>query len=478
LKTAPQPSSKPASRNRPKPAHPFVTFLSDKKWSLLLVVGLAVFAQWLEYRGAFSWMQGKLLNLYVLKLATVPNGHQITTIAIDRLDRSAFFCDRPGDLDPEAVVALTQSVAGMNREGTAGAVRFPKVVGVDILTESADYRTVLPRDEPRGAAGPKVVWVAEVQPVTVNGSVQPLTTGPPDFFAWLWSGSHERFLAAPRNVLGYPAEEMKNVSWGIPVFPRDDDSGVRRVVREWVSFPGDLPRPTTFARVVADEANRVDCEGGPCQRDVGGGEIFMPYGVGDRNIEETTVGALFECRPPHLAGSACEPCRHWRVKPGTAEKLADQIVLLGGTYDESAFVPETPERRSARTQKTRVTPGTSGLRLNALAVDAELQGDVLVESLRPLAFASDILLGWLVVAGFHLYSWWMTDAGARPFLGRLCLLAFTLIVLGGALALFREAGIVWLEWMVVVAGIALFHWQLERQTGRAKTRPLSDGPAI
>jgi CHASE2 domain-containing sensor protein len=120
-----------------------------------------------------------------------------------------------------------------------------------------------------------------------------------------------------------------------------------------------------------------------------------------------------------------------------ADVLRDRIVLLGGTYSEARDTHPTPGGES-----------TSGLMINALAVEAELQGRGVEEFPRLLSLGLDIAYGITVLVLFARHE--ETRTAKRLRYGVAVVLPIAGSVLLGVL------GVLWLSWVPML--IASFAW--------------------
>jgi hypothetical protein len=447
-------------------------------WALAALVSavLALTIHWFEFKGVFAGAEGIIADWY-LSLTDTSRGVKIMTIAIDDEDYSRFF-NRTSPLDPTALMEFVRSVHLLG----------PSVVGVDILTDSPEFRVSYEKGAalPRGAP---TVWAAP-------GEVRART--PLGFGQWLW-GSHEGLLLAPGNVLGKaaPVVEAKHdagrhapghdadeprcegrhivepgvsgdaTRWGVPVFPRERDRVVRRLPRCWDDERHDKHR--TFAGAVADEycgrpnecaAFETTDDG---KRRPKGGDLFVSYGSAVSRTPDYFVRDLFECNPkapedrPHL-------CTSWKRKPTEeGSRIPATIVLIGGTFGASRDFFDTPSGER-----------TSGLVANAHAVNAEIHGPVISE-LSPfwtliLDFVVGMGIGFVFGPTSHTWLGWLfrrsADTQAR-WKHESRWRVVTTIALALALALSSYPllllfGILWFTWVgMILVGVA---WHLVWET--------------
>jgi CHASE2 domain-containing sensor protein len=242
----------------------------------------------------------------------------------------------------------------------------PSVIGIDILTNDegrADaYRSLA--GEFSTATG-RALWI--------SGAADPKFK-----VAWFpqWLiGAEDELVVKPTAVLGFEPEELdrRRIRWGVPVFPRDPDLGLRRFPRE-IYFeaapPNEEEEALSWARIVALRycAGRSDCRlpGGAVH------EVYLPYAGGPQR----RINALDIFRCPEM-GSVETGGRLWSEFQEIAK---GRIVLLGGTWGSARDSYDTPIGR------------IPGVLVNAYAVLAEINGTGIKERRLAVIFY-DVAIG-------------------------------------------------------------------------------------
>jgi hypothetical protein len=336
----------------------------EERKGLLTALALVLVTQFLEFHGVFSSAEGKVSDWY-LRLSAQRSGGitKIAMLAIDDRDYKEFFLQK-SPLDPVAVVRLVAAIV----ESQPSLA----VLGVDLLTESGGYADQNLTSTVRHPPKP-IVWAANAIPQVTNDVEQPLIETAS--FGWWLLGRHDVMRVQAGNVLGLPPVQSDD-AWGIPIFPKDEDSTVRRVSREWRDpDPDHKPHPT-WARTVACKARTELCGSAESA-----GEVYMPFDSPLASRDPVTVGNLFNCRK---GGEAKEFCYEWERKPNTEWFLNNQIVLLGGTFSAARDFYLTP-----------VGP-RAGLTINALAVEGELRRFAVSDFPRPATIILDLSISLLI----------------------------------------------------------------------------------
>lgn len=341
------------------------------RWIRWFVVSLAmaVAVHYLEFKGFFAGAEGLVANSYLTIANATSNESNIRTVAIDDSDFRDYF-GMKSPLDPARVVQLVEGVH----------MAMPKIVGVDILTESSDYHEQHGSPDLRVrlatlGRGMRTVWAA---PAEVKE--RPALA----FRAWLLRGEHDESLLAAGTVLGRQAEEIDSRLWGVPVFPLDRDRVVRRLPRRWHDQAD--RKHKTFAGAVADRycAHSSSCDSK--KRGKSEGDIFISYNSTVSRTPDYFVRNLFDCEWEQ-AGDGSRRCRAWTWKANSEamKDLNEKIVLIGGTFGASRDFFDTAEGER-----------TSGLIVNAHAVQAELRGPFISELSPPVTLWLDILVGFSI----------------------------------------------------------------------------------
>jgi CHASE2 domain-containing sensor protein len=370
--------------------------------AVVLTILLAFSMHWLEFHGVFAGAEGQVANAY-LRQAAVTDSVPIITVGIDDDDYRDFF-DSTSPLEPAAVIGLVDVLR------TSGAL----VVGVDLLTESSKYEPARARD------WPNVVWAAGAEEADVVS---------PGYFAWVTGRGHEELRATAGHVLGAPVDPGAT-NWGIAVFPRDHDGTVRRAFRTWVSKWDGLEYENTLANMVA----HAFCAGHSerCAQS-SGHEVFLRFGASGEGREQgRALRDLVRCTDP---ADERNPCERWAFIGENTLKGA--IVLLGGTFAASRDFYDTP-----------LGGGTSGLMLNASAVQAEIAGLGVAEAGRWVSLGLDMVIGWCIVGIFSIH----------PFALRRSIAWSVALAIPAFLAghLLFSWGVLWLGWIgMILSGLTL-----------------------
>jgi len=375
---------------------------------------------------------------------------KVLTVAIDDQDYRDYF----NSTSPLDAAALMQLIAAFQS-------KQPKVIGVDILTDTAEYTNGnYERVEALNKA--KAIIPAWGIPIVWAVSADVVHHTEPNFFAWV-AGRHEELLLKPGFVLG--ASPSDPLGWGVPVFPSDRDRAVRRLPRSWSGEHTHAPGPT-FAGAVAN----VYCLSSDCEyerpKEGEHEEVFLSYDRRAGVAPDYRLSELFDCpsdkKRPSPKGTLCEKLT-WKGDLRAEADIRGSIVIVGGTYGASRdfFAMPTGER-------------TAGLQLNAQAVRAEIEGQTIREFPRWLTILLDMGVGLLIAFLFtdRPHRWIGRALTWRPSLrerwqdhasGVLWRVGVTFVVLGGGVfvvsryVLFPWFDLLWLSWVgMLLTGLA-FH---------------------
>ena len=378
-----------------------------------IVVSLALLIKLLEFQGWLAPTEGRIFDSAqgVRRGTAAQARNDVAVVLVDDEDyRNCFQSQSP--LNPDRVMALV-------REFGMGSA----VVGVDIFTEGVEY------GKHRSEGGLKAVWAAKANdPVAMTA----------DFFQWLM-GHEDHFSVTAGKVLGEPAElesPARLVTWGIPLYPRDEDLRVRRfprevTVRDSVYQAKEPVKRASWAKQIADRSGlRVPERPSGWAKwlvghDEGGGEVMISFDRPDP--VKRRVSEFFSCSPKAF------------VSKGTAAELvaSHKIILIGGTFgglDEY----ETPVGRKP------------GVVISAAALQSEIDNRVIHEIPRLATFIMDIGFGWLLILLGIVFP--PRKDAVRALFRRSAALILVLIVLSWFLL---GAGYVWFSWIVVAAGTLL-----------------------
>ena len=333
--------------------------------SLLVVLGLAIVMQYLDYRGALSQWDGSFLDIALLWGPPSPNPTPVITVEIDNLAYEKFF-GSISPLDPKVLLKIVEKVASIRPK--------PAVIGIDILTESPEYAGALKEDWFQTAS---TVWAAEARP--------PSPASSPGLLGWFFGMEDEWDFRLPI-VLG--TTQVKDCQRGASIYFPDRDLRMRKLTRK-LELAKDSAPLKIWARQVAD-ASRHDVSVCPDnkedQKEDKEHEVLVSYNA--LAPLEYKVNDLFVCQP---AGGKCNPDTLkpgglWREFEKEFQRKPRPVVLIGGTYEH-------------RDYPTPIGPQPA-LIVDAYAVQAELN-HTYVEDFAPWKkFAFDIPLGlatgWLV----------------------------------------------------------------------------------
>lgn len=341
-------------------------FLRDEWLSILVTLLLALFMQWLEYRGLFAGANGPFFNGMLSDREAPSISHAIVVVEIDDEAYNKWFHRAPLENKPELVMSLVEKVT----------MAQPRVVGVDILTEAPAYNSEY-KQRWQNIGHSKIVWA-------VNSDSD---TRVARFFPWLLLGSRDEIVAKPGGVLGYQINELcqspGEISWGIPVYSLDEDSTIRRFPRRIKLSPDvktNCGSVRSWARLVAEEYCRT---GGNCV-DESSDEIYVSY----RGAPVPTLNASDFFK---LSDDGLKP----DDKKAAAFQyfLKGKVVLIGASSKDIGFsdMHDTPVGR------------LPGVVVNAYAVRAEINASkwALHDVKQPWALLLDFVVGVVIVLIFY-----------------------------------------------------------------------------
>jgi CHASE2 domain-containing sensor protein len=362
-------------KQRERQQKPNSSFFREERRSLIVACMLTLLMQSLEYHGWLAGPEGKVLDWLLRSRPDILISQArspIFTLEIDDPAYAACF-GSASPLDSAGVLTLVKETAAME----------PAVVGVDILTDTLTPEGRSPYQPLPDDSGQ---WIGKVIWISGAGYAR---QDPASFPGWM-AGKHDEMVIKPTPVLGRDAGELDEhpeIHWGLPVFPRDDDRGLRRVPRR-VEISADpehselrKPHPS-LARVVAE----TYCKGrAECRLDDGSDEeVYVPYGA--KAPGRFHVLDVFRCSGK---GDIAPGGALWEEFQNIVKR---KIVLIGGSFGSARDFYETPSGR------------LPGLVVNAYAVQAEIDGAGLHEARRPLAILFDIVVGWLIVWVFWRFE--------------------------------------------------------------------------
>lgn len=333
---------------------------------VLVTVLCMLVLSWLDYQGWFSPQNGRLFDMILRSRNTgqeSPASRSIVRLEIDdEAYQKCFAATSP--MEPKRVFNLVKQVADAN----------PKTIGVAIRTESDEYSRHIPELDEYASS---IVWMAAFD----RGHPQ---VHEASFFGWLL-GDSDFTAVAPGHVLGMSPFDLPRrlqTSWGIPLYPRDEDGRVRRFPRS-VHLAASEGQSggivASWASRVADVYCRPECTAESAD------EIYISYA--GQACSEYKLQEVFSCPSDLTDFNGRQDKNHHGPKYEEFRKnVLGRIVLIGATYDEPSNVFPTPKGMRP------------GLFVNTYAVKADLDGNGFVELRQPLAWMLDVLLGLLIVA--------------------------------------------------------------------------------
>jgi CHASE2 domain len=424
-------------------------------WGLAFVAAFTLLGQFLEFHGLFvgaeSWVSRSLLAVP----GASPRALPVVVIEIDDDSYHEFFGGK-SPLNPQRLLSLVEAI---------GIAFRPAVIGVDLLTEEADYSAY------QSPQTPPVVWAT-----WGKASLR----SPVHFGQWLL-GHDDSTTIVPGQVLGRKVSDAGPIAWGIPIFDVEEDGTVRRVRRTWTTARGNS-EPNVFARKIVNTYCEVRKESSAADRRIRGelcearkdtsDEFFLRAAAEEPHSWKLTQ--LFDCFPRDYSKAPCnweslfpeqkfDDARDAQEVSMLTQQEGRPIVLLGGTYAAA--------RDSYASLRAK---GTPGVMLNARAVQIELEGNPVTEFFpRWVSVLVDYVVGCvpLLVFGFLSHPEWIRKIRsstprdlllkAHGWNSPLHELAFGSLLLLGQIALsvtlFYRFGSLWLSW--VPALLSGFAWQ-------------------
>jgi CHASE2 domain len=330
--------------------------------NLLVVLGLTLLVQFLEFDG---WLASAEFKIFDCLLAPPRSAEQgpILTVEIDD-DAYADCFSKNSPLYPENVMSMLKVVNEL-----AG----PLVIGVDIMTEASAYKSEKVEDWSR------VVWIA-------GGKV--LDTPLVCFWDWML-GRPNPTTVVPGEVLGRDSDTIPGPRWGLPVFPADEDSKIRRVNQKVLTYkpPGDVRNRTAVDGWALTIASQYCTATKSCYVDGSRDEpVYIRYGASGPKAFH--MKELFTCskrgeKPPLIEENGERLAEFRSLATG-------RIVLIGGTFSSARDTYYTPKGQ------------LPGLTVNAYAVQSAIDGSFWPEELRPVAILLDLAIGVGIMLIFRL----------------------------------------------------------------------------
>jgi hypothetical protein len=340
--------------------------------AILLIVLVAAFVKFVEFRGWLGSAEGKAIDfLLTWDKAETQADQRIAILEIDDdAYRKCFASTSP--LDSEKLLTIIKAMAEAKPK--------PAVIGVDILTEGDRISDIPTYQEwarnTLSTLSVPIVWAARGTPHVSAGNGSELKTLDPSIWDWM-NGRFFEMSLDPSPVLAGVAIEQRNILSAIPVFPKEDDGIVRRLPRR-ILHNGQA-RATWAVRVAEEYCVTQNCIQQPPK---GEDELFLSYRAPEFT-EQLFFGPLrfadyFSCDNGTMSRSSSE------------FQVAGKIVLIGGNYGNQD-VYETSHKP------------LPGIEINAYSIQAELTGTGIRELPHWYAFFLDILVG--IAIAFPMLNW-------------------------------------------------------------------------
>ncbi len=353
--------------------------MPQRSKKIAFACGLTVFLTgvilFFEFHGWFASAEAKILDA-VLRRGQNEKPSDILTIEIEDADYQTCFKGtsplRPAKvLDAVALLSNTQAA----------------VVGVDIITDDPEYERLLKPGNLRykELLKPdnlkKVVWIASSE-----SSEEPTQ----NFFSWLL-GETPLPTVTPGEVLG--RKNVRSSQWGIPLFPADEDSRIRRAYKEFlVANDPNSPKLDSWAQAIAKKYSHA------VPKDVRGYKFldnkeevaFIRY---SRIVGRIPFSRVFKCSDKSKVEEAP---RFKQLEYILNKDSKKKIVMLGGTFKSGRDTYDTP-----------IGP-LPGLVVNAYVVDSLLNDSVLRETNPRKAILVDLVIGFAIVVVFAFDTTFVT----------------------------------------------------------------------
>ena len=325
-----------------------------------------------EFYGWLQSAENKVLDLLLRTRST--ERPAVVTLEID--DQSFKRCfGNSSPLDPRA---LLRTVNMVDQTGAAA-------IGIDILTDDGAYLNASLEE------WKKEYWIADSPAERQSLS------------AWDWvRGRTAELTVHPDKVFGREPElSVDHTSWGIPVFPADEDSSIRKTYQQ-VRLDGEAGALLWMPAWALTLARRYCAVSGKCGENDMAGEgreselLFVTYG--GQPIDRFQFRDVFRCDAaiaPETKSSSCglslqrrclEPLQDGSLAGVFRSHVKDKILLIGGAYRAARDTYETP------------VGSLPGVAINGYAVRSQIQGSLLPEENRPVAILIDLVAGWSLIA--------------------------------------------------------------------------------
>lgn len=338
-------------------------------FAFAIVLLIAFLIQVPEYKGWFAGPTGRVFDSVLRGTGVRSTASDFREISLVEIDDKAYdkCFDQTSPLKPKVLWNLVKRVLEAH----------PLVIGVDVLTDATihidEYKNEIAAE--LNSSGVKIIWALGADDANIDAA---------SFWPWL-RGKHDELLVKPTRVLGFQPTELlehREIAWGVPVFPFDEDSYIRRFPRN-VELAADIhsssqrDQQKTWARQIAEEfcnSRLSRCTDETAE------EIYLSYS-----------GAPASFKMGEISDS-CRTGDESKWDEFRADVKDTKAVLIGGTFKSSGGFYQSPIGR------------IPGLLVNAYAVRAEIQGAGIHEVRQPFAFLLDVLVGVLMVLTFE----WVT----------------------------------------------------------------------
>jgi CHASE2 domain-containing sensor protein len=388
------------------------SFLREEWLGLLLMALISLALLFMEFHGWFASLEGQAFDLYrriEYFLSSDNSSNPIVIIAVDDSSYEKCF-ERTSPLFPEKVMELV----------TFAVDRGATVVGVDLQTDSPEY-------------------IGYQHPVRKNVSVvwaATMKTEPGDLSFGRWLLGQDQELA-PDKAKGEQISSEIGFLWGVPAYPEDEDTRIRKLPRAYSPVDRanvNSPPIYTLSRRIAMEYRALKRPHDPLKDDLS--EVMVTYG--NPRPERVSAGKILGCGEsgsPMVSYSERAFRRpDFSLTPNDKLLFKDKIVLIGGTWKDSADFHETSLGRMP------------GVVIVADSIQAELEDEHVRELPKIVMFAIDLIVGTI-----SLYILWRWKVNTTRKL--------ILVSVGGIVLLFGLGGILlyhlrilWVSWTGAVTG--------------------------
>jgi hypothetical protein len=357
-----------------------------------------------DFHGWFGGMEGRAFDLY-MSLFSRSKVASAKVVVIDIDDQSYSGCfEGVSPLKPSKVVQLVNYALG----------RGAKVVAVDLITDSSDYRSARFNTNP----GQTLIWAATAEAKDLDIS----------FVDWLFGTTAQPM--APGQALGQKIEPDSPFHWAVPAYPRDEDLRIRRLPRYYPWSGHENRFLSTLPRRTAMEFSLLEHRSFDSDAD----EVMVTF-QGEK-LERMLAREILACPTSDqmAAGQFDNLFLNASIANQKPNHLEGRIVLIGGTFSAGRDFHETPL-------------GTRpGVVINANAIQAELSGHFIHDPPKFWLFILDLSIGSVVA-----YIIWVAGVKKpRPLIWISIIAVVLLYVLAGILL--YSSDILWLSWTGALIG--------------------------